>query len=198
MDIDEFRTRWDDPEFVKSHSQVGHEPTSDIIKRMKNRDKREKRLHTIRQFSLKAPLAVLLGLAIFRIYIIDGQETLLQTIAFIIELAVFLGLHLLGKRREKCEQPKLWFDQSEFMLDEHDRMNKNIRFALWTAVLLSIAVACVGLYAVPFLSDGLKVPCLAVTAVVIIILQVYDIRRISQLKASSDDLAAQLDDLLHE
>jgi hypothetical protein len=198
MDIDKFRARWDDPEFAKSYSQLVHEPTADIIKRMERREMHEKRWRKARLFSMKASLSVLLGLSILWFFVKDRRETPLQSIAFMIEIAACCGLQLLIKKREQYERPKMWLDHKEFMLDEQDRMNKNIRLARWTSVLLSIAVACVGLYAVPFLAGGWKIACLVVAAAVIIVFQVYDFRRISQLKHSRNELIGQLECLQRE
>jgi hypothetical protein len=54
------------------------------------------------------------------------------------------------------------------------------------------------LYAAPFLSAGLQVARLAVTGVAVFVLQLYDRRKISQLKRSMDGLAAQLGNLPRE
>jgi hypothetical protein len=105
---------------------------------------------------------------------------------------------LLDKARGKYEQPKMWLATKEFLPDEHRRMVQNIRFDRWTSALLGIAVACAGLYAAPFLSAGPKLACLVVTGAAVIVLQVYCFHRISQLKASRDGLAPQLDDLLRD
>jgi membrane protein YdbS with pleckstrin-like domain len=158
----------------------------------------EKRWRKARLIIMKGSLAVLLGLEILWFFVKDRRETPLQSVAFIFEIAVVCGLQLMIKKREKFEQPKMWLDHREFMLDEKDRMNKSIRFARWTSLLLSIAVACVGLYAIPFLSGGWKIACLAATAVVIIVFQVYDFRRISQFKRSRNELIKQLDYLQRE
>jgi Flp pilus assembly protein TadB len=147
---------------------------------------------------MKGSLAVLLGLAVLRFLIKGSQETPLQTVAFIIELAVFMALSLLDKARVKYKQPKLWLDQKAFMLDEQDRMNKNRSLDHWTLVLLSVAVACVGLYAAPLLSAGWRIVCLAVTGVMVIIFQAYDLRKISQFKRSRNELLEQLDYLQRE
>jgi hypothetical protein len=195
MDIDKFRSQWDDPKFEQSYAQLDQEPPSEIIQRMKIKHLRDDLWHRIHQIILKASLLVILALATFMIYVTDSRETPLQSGAFILELAVFCGMQLLDKARKKYVQAKLWLAPREFLLDEHRRIAKNIRLDQWVSALLSIAVACAGMYAAPFLSAGLKLACLAVTGAAIIVLQVYDHRRISQLKRSRDNLAAQLDDL---
>jgi hypothetical protein len=196
MDIDKFRARWEDTEFAKSYTRPVHEPISDVIKQMKRRDRREKWWSITRQIILGVPLLVIIGLAILRIYGTDSRQTPLQTVAFIIELAVFCGLLLLNKMRKKYGEPKFWLNHKELLLDEQHRTGQNIRFDQWTSVLFSGAVTCVGLYTTPLLPQGQKLACLVMTAAVIIILQQYDRRRISELKFLRDDLATQLDDLL--
>jgi hypothetical protein len=89
----------------------------------------------------------------------------------------------------------MWLPHKEFLLDEHHRMGRNIRVDQWTSALLGVAVACAGLYAIPFLSAGPKLACLAVTGAAVIALQVYYFRRISLHKQMRDSVAAELDDL---
>ena len=95
--------------------------------------------------------------------------------------------------REKYEQPKLWLNHREFLLDEHHRLGQNIRLDQWVSALLSVAIICVALYAAPFLSPGLRYACLGVTAAAVLVLQLYGRRKISRLKISRDDLAALQD-----
>ena len=58
-----------------------------------------------------------------------------------------------------------------------------------------VAVAGLGMCVAPFLSASLQIACLAVTGAAVIALQVYYLRKISQLKRTRDSVAAELDDL---
>jgi hypothetical protein len=98
--------------------------------------------------------------------------------------------------RKKYREPKFWLNHKELLFDEQHRTSQNIRFAPWTSVLFSGSVACMGLYAAPLLSPGRNLACLVMTGFVIILLQLYDRRRTSELRFLRDDLATQLDDLL--
>ena len=195
MDIDKFRAQWDDPEFVKSYARLDQEPVSEIIKRMERRERREKRWRITRKIILRAPLVVFLGLAGFQIYVNDGQETPLQSVAYMIELVVLCGLNPLEKAQEKYQQPKFWLKHREFLQDENQRIGKNIRLDQWASVMSGVALAALGMYLAPFLSAGLRIVCLAMTGAAVIVLQVYDFRKISQLKRTRDSMAAELDDL---
>jgi hypothetical protein len=196
--IDKFRAQWDDPEFEQSYARLDPEPTSEIIKRLKRRERCEKRWRITRRIILRAPLMVFLGLAGFRLFTIGGREAPLQTIAFMLELAVLCGLNPLEKARGKYEEPKFWLNHREFLRDEHHRIGRNIRLDQWASVMVGIAVAGVGMYVAPFLSAGLQPACLAVTGAAIIVLQVYERRNISRLKRWRDETAAELEDLLRD
>ena len=198
MDIEKFRSQWEDPEFERSFAQLDQEPPSAIVKRLQRMHEHARRWRRIRRIIQRAPFAVFLGLALLRLYIVGGVEPPLQTVAFILEMAALFGLNLVDKAREKYEVQKLWLSLREFIQDEHRRMNGNIRLDQWTSVLLSVAVACVGRYAAPLLSAGPRLACLAVTGAAVIVLQLYECRKISRLKRSRDSLAAQLDDMLRE
>ncbi len=100
----------------------------------------------------------------------------------------------MDKARERYELPKFWLSPGEFLLDEHHRIDRYIRLDQWVSALLCVAIACVALYAAPFLSAGLQVACLALTAAAVPVLHLYHRRRISELKRSRDALAAQLAD----
>jgi hypothetical protein len=192
MDLDKFRSQWDDPEFEQSFARLDQEPPSAIVERLKSMDGRAKRWRRTQQIIMRASLLVLLVLAALRLFFKDSREVPLQTVAFMLEMAVIFVLQLLDKAREKYELPKLWLDHREFLLDEHRRMDRNIRLDQWVSALLCVAIICVALYAAPFLSAGLQVACLAVTGTAVFVLQLYDRRRISQLKRTRDDLVAQL------
>ena len=58
-----------------------------------------------------------------------------------------------------------------------------------------VAVAGLGMYVAPLLTAGLQIACLAVTGAAVIVLQVYYLRRISQLRRTRDSVATELDDL---
>jgi predicted anti-sigma-YlaC factor YlaD len=194
MDLDEFRSRWNDPEFEQLYARMLQEPTSEIIKRMKRRDARAKRWRRARRMTIGAPLLVLIVLAVVQLFVTHIRETPLQTVAFVLEMTVMCALQLLDRAREKCEQPRLWLAPDEFLLDEHRRMGRNIRLDQWVSALLCVAIICLALYAAPFLSAGLRVACLAATGVAVIVLHLCDRRRVSELKRSRDALAAELAD----
>jgi anti-sigma-K factor RskA len=198
MDLEKFRSQWDDPEFEQSFARLDQEPPSAIVKRLKSMDGRAKRWRRTRRIITGASLMVVLVLAVLQLFVKDSREAPLQTVAFMLEMAVLLVLQLLDKAREKYELPKLWLDHREFLLDEHRRMGRNIRLDQWASALLCVAITCVGLYAAPFLSAGLQVACLAVTGAAVFVLQLYDRRKISRLERSRDGLAAQLGDLPRE
>jgi len=198
MDLEKFRSQWDDPEFEQSFARLDQEPPSAIVERLQSMDRRAKRWRRTRGIIMRVSLLVFLVLAFLQLYVKDSREVPLQTAAFMLEVAVFCGLQLLDKAREKYQLPKLWLDHREFLLDEHRRMDRNIRLDQWASALLCVAIACVGLYAAPFLSAGLQVACLAVTGSAVFVLHLVDRRKISQLKRSRDGLAAQLGDLPRE
>jgi hypothetical protein len=79
--------------------------------------------------------------------------------------------------------------------DEYRRMNHIIRLDQRASVLLCLGAASVGMYALPFLSDGLQLACVAVTIAAILAIQIYEQRKISCFKLMREDLAAQLKEL---
>jgi anti-sigma-K factor RskA len=198
MDLDKFRSQWNDPEFEQSFARLDQEPPSAIVARLQSMDRRAKRWRRTCQIIMRASLLVLLVLAVVRLFVTQTREAPLQTVAFMLEVAVICVLQLLDKAREKYELPKLWLDHKEFLLDEHRRMDRNIRLDQWVSALLCVAIICLALYAAPFLSAGLQVACLAVTGAAVFVLHLVDRRKISQLKRSRDGLAAQLGDLPRE
>ena len=110
-----------------------------------------------------------------------------------IELVVLCGLNPLEKAQEKCQQPRFWLKHREFLQDENQRIGKNIRLDQWASVMSGVALAALGMYLAPFLSARLQIACLAVTGAAVIALQVYYLRKISQLKRSRASVAAELD-----
>jgi hypothetical protein len=196
MDLDKFRSQWDDAEFEQSFARLDQEPPLTVVKRLKSMDGRAKRWCRTRRIIMTASVLVFLGLAAVRLFVTDSREAPLQTVAFMLEMLVLCGLQMLDKARERYELPKFWLDHREFLLDEHRRMDRNIRLDQWASALLCAAIICLALYAAPFLSGGLQVACLVVTGAAVFVLQLYDRRKISQLKRSRDSLAAQLGDLL--
>jgi hypothetical protein len=196
--IDKIRAQWDDPEFIRSLEKLDTEPPMAIVKRMERIHARAERWRKIRRILIKASVGVLLGLAAFRLYAANGHEPPLQAAAFMLEMAALFGLNLLDKARRKYAEPKLWLPHREFLRDEHRRMDKNIGLDQWFSAVLSVAVAGVGLYALPFFTTGLRIVCLVVTAAAVCVLLLYNFRKIAQLKRERDDLAADLDDLLSD
>jgi hypothetical protein len=61
--------------------KLDQEPVSEIIKRMKRMDRRDKRRRIAHQIIVKVPLMVLLGLEGFRIYVKDSQDMPVQAAA---------------------------------------------------------------------------------------------------------------------
>jgi hypothetical protein len=195
MDLDEFREKWNDPEYAKSFPELSQESPMEIIRRkQKMHELAEKRRET-RRMIMKAFVAAVLVLATFQAIHTDSKEAPLQSAAFILVMAAIWGLQMLDKVREKDEKSKVWLPFKEFLQDEYRRMNHLIRLDQGSAVLLCTGVASVGMYAVPFLSAGLQLACWAVTAVAIVIVQLYEQRKISRLKLMRDELATQLKEL---
>ncbi len=198
MDLDKFRSQWDDPEFEQSFARLDQEPPSAIVERLKSMDVRARRWRGARRIMMRALLLVILVPAAVRLFVTDSREVPLQTAAFILGMAAFFVLQLLDKAREKYELPKLWLDHTEFLLDEHARMDRNMRLDQWTSALVCFAITCAALYAALLFSAALQVACLAVAGAAVLILWLSDRRRIFQLKRSRDALAAQLRDLPRE
>ena len=192
MDLDKFRAQWDDPEFEQSYARLDPEPTSAVIERLKRMDGAARRRRGTRQIIAKALLAGLLGLASVQLFVVEGRELPLQTAAFILELLLFFALQGLDKLREKHAQPKLWLAHMEFLADEQRRMTRNLRFDWWSSALLSAAILCIAMYAAPLIPTGLQIACWAAAAAAVLVLQVFDLRKISALKRSRDELKAQL------
>jgi len=198
MDLDKFRSQWDDPEFEQSYARLDPEPPLAIVKRLKSIYRRAKRWRGTRGIIMRASLLVLLVLAGLQLFVKDSREAPLQTVAFMLEVVVVTALQLLDKARGRYALRKLWLNHRKFLLDEHLRMDRNIRLDQWVSALLCGTIICLAQYAAPFLSAGLQVPCLAVTAAAVLVLHLYDRRKISHLKRSRDGLAAQLGDLPRE
>jgi hypothetical protein len=199
MDIfDKVRARWEDPEFLQSLAKLDQEPISETIKRMKRRERREKQWRITRRIILRVPLLAFLALAGLRLFADDNRESPMQTVGFMLELAVLCGFNPLEKAREKCEQPKLWLNRREFLQDEQQRLGQNIRLDHWASLMVAVAVAGFGMYVAPILPPGRQIACLAVTGAAIIVLHLYVCRKISQLKRWRDKAAADLKDLLSD
>lgn len=118
----------------------------------------------------RASLAVLLALVAVQLFVTDSRKLPLQTAVFMLELAVSFALQLADKAREKCELPKLWLIHSEFLLDEHCRLNQNIRLDDRNSALLCVAIICLALYAAPFPSAEMKAACWAATEAAVLVL----------------------------
>ncbi len=185
MDLEKFRSQWDDPEFEQSFARLDQEPTSAIVQRLKSMDERARRWRGARRIIPRALLLVSLVAAALRHFVAGiPDEAPLQTAAFMLGLAVLFVLQLLEKAREEYELPKLWLDHREFLLDEHRRIGRNIRFDQWTSALVCTAIACAALYVARFLSAALQIAFLAAAGAAAIAFWFFDRRRISQLKRS--------------
>ena len=189
MDLEKFRSHWSDPEFEQSFARLDQEPSSSVRDRMKAMDARERRWRRTSGIIMKGSLLAMLVLAALRVFGLERPEVTLQTVAFIIEMAVIFGLQLVDKAREKYELPKLWLNHTEFLLDEHRRLDRKIRLDQWASWLLSVAIACVALYAAPLLSAASRIVCLAAAAAAVVLLRIYDHRNIAQLKRTRDSIA---------
>jgi hypothetical protein len=195
MDFDKFRSQWSDPEYRKSLPPLDLEPISVIIERCMRRERREKRWRATCRIMLSAPLAIVLGLEAVRHFVTESRPLPSQTVAVILELAVVFALNLLDKVREIYKRPKYWLTPGEFLLDEPGRLKKIIRFDQWHSVLVCLAIICLAVYAAPLLSAGLQVALWIVTGAAVLVRQIYDFRKISQLKQERDNYAADLDEL---
>jgi hypothetical protein len=192
MDIEKFRARWNDPEFAASFARRFPEDPLEIAKRMEKIDLRAQWWRKARRVLMKIAVGVLLALAIFRQFRIHSREARLQSAAFILAMAAIGALQMLDKEREKYREPKYWLDRVEFLKNEYTRLGQNIRIDLWSSVALCLGVASLGMYAVPFLSVGLQIACLAATAAAIVAILVYEYRRLSDLKLMRSELAADM------
>jgi hypothetical protein len=195
MDIEKLREQWNDQEHAKSFPELSQEPPMSIIRRMQKKHERAELRRKKRRMIMKACVAALLVLTVFRISHSHGKEARLQSAAFILVMAAIWGLQLLDKEREKDEKSKVWLPFKEFLQDECRRMSHIIRLDQGAAILLCVGAASVGMYAVPFLSGGLQLACWAVTIAAILAIQIYEQRKISHLKLMRDDVAAQLKEL---
>jgi hypothetical protein len=195
MDLDKFREQSDDPELEQAFAALDQEPTSAIIERMKRMNRLERRKRIIRRVMVRTPPAIVVGLAAFKFLVEESREVPSQTVAFIIELAVVFALNLVEKAREKYEQPKMWLAHKEFLRDEQRRLKKIVLLDQWNSVLVSLAIICLALYAAPLLLAGLRIACWIVTGAAVLALQIYERRKISQLKREREIVAAELDEL---
>jgi hypothetical protein len=194
MDFDKLRSRWADPEYKRSLASAPPEPESAIIERMLKMDKRAARWRSVRLGLIKGPLAAILCLAAVQLFVLESREDPLQTAAFILAFAAMGGLNLVDKAREKCGRQRFWLAPDEFMAEEHARLVKVIPLDRWTSVFISAEIISLGLYAGPFLSAAVRAACWAAAGLAVVILQVYDCRRISELMRIRDSLEPQPDD----
>ncbi len=171
------------------------EPPSAIVRRLKSMDARDRWWRGARRITIRASMLVLLVGAARRFFDIGSPEEVpLQTVATYLELAVVFALGLLDKAREGYELPKLWLDHNEFLVDEHHRLDRNIRLDEWTCALVYLAILGAALYVSPYLSAALQKACLSVTGAAVLVLWLHDHRRLISLKRSRAALAAQLGD----
>jgi hypothetical protein len=198
MDIDELREKWNDPEYAKSFPELSQVPPMAMIRRKQKMHELAAQRRNKRRMMMKSCVAALLVLASFRLFHSHGKEARLQSVAFILVMAAIWGLQKLDQEREKDERSKVWLPFKDFLKDEYRRIDHIIRLDQGAAFLLCLGVASVGMYAVPFLSAGLQLACWAVTAAAIVIIQLYEQRKISRLKLMRDDVAAELKNLHQE
>jgi hypothetical protein len=191
MDLEKFRSQWDDPEFAKSFARLDEKDIFGIIERMEGRERYEDRWRQTRRIILKGAVLVIIGLEALRIFVTDSREPLAQSVAFMLEMAAIFGLYRVDKARAKLAEPKRWLTHLEFLRDEFRRLEKNIHFDRWSSVMLSVAVVGLGLYAAPVRSAVLRVACLGATAAAVCALQFYDQRKITQLTRSQDELVQE-------
>jgi hypothetical protein len=195
MDFDELRGRFSKPEFKQLYADVCSEPRSAIIERMQRMDRREKRKRITLLILARTPFAIILGLEAVRLFVTESRSLPSQPVAFILELAVIFALQWVDKAREKYELPKLWLAHREYLLDEQHRLKKIIRFDQCNSVSVCLAIIGLAMYAAPLLSAGLRIACWIATGAAVLALQIYDRRKISQLKQERDIVAAELDEL---
>jgi hypothetical protein len=196
MDLETIRLQWDDPEFAKSFVRLDEKDIFAIIGRREGKEKHEERWRTTRRNILRGAALVIVGLEAFRIFSTGNREPLAQSVAFILEMAALFGLFRVDKARAKWAKPQKWATHLEFLRDEYRRLEQNIHFDRWSSVMLSVAVAGLGLYAAPVLSAVLRIACLGATAAAVCALQFYDQRKITQLKRSRDELLRETEALL--
>jgi len=195
MDLDEFKEQWNDPEYAKSFPEMNQESPMAIIRRKQKLHERAEQRRKKRRMIMRACVAAVLFLMIYRRFHLHIKEAPLQSASYLLVMAAILGLQMLDKVREKDEKSKVWLPFKEFLQDEYRRMNHLIRLDQAAGLLLCVGAASVGMYAIPFLSTGLQLACWAATAAAIVIIQLYDQRKISHLKLMRDDLATQLKEL---
>jgi hypothetical protein len=198
MDFEKFKAQWNDPEFVASINRRFPEDPREIVRRMEKIDMRAQRWRNARRVLMKVSVGILLALATLRQYVSHSREARLQTAAFILIMAAIWALQMLDKKREKYREPQYWLDRVEFLKSEFERLGQNIRIDLLSSALLCIGVASVAMYAVPFLSAGLRFACCAVAAAAIAAILLYEYRRISDLKRMRNEVAADMEDPAQE
>jgi hypothetical protein len=194
IDFDELRGSWGRQEINKELAALLREPVSSIIARIERRERRKKLQRRIRRILVQAALAVPLALAAVQLYAGESRKLPSQTAAFILALAVACALQLVDRAREKYRDPKFWLSIREFRQDEHRRVGRNIYFAWWNTVLLSLGILCIAVYVSAMLSAPLRIACYAGTPAAMLALLIYNYRRISDLKFLRDRIGAELDD----
>jgi hypothetical protein len=135
---------------------------------------------------------------VIQFYARNSREAPVQTAAFVIVMVALFGLNLVDKERGKYKEPKLGLNHKEFLQNENHRIDQNIRLDRWAALLSCAAIAGVALYATQLLSAGGKLACIAGTGAALLLLLMYERRKISHLKQWRDSLAEELAGLLSD
>jgi hypothetical protein len=196
MNIEKYRSQLDNPEFVRSFAHLDEANIFPIFERMEERERRENGWRRTRRIILMGSVAVILGLEAFRLFVTNTREPRAQSVAFLLVMAAMFGLTRLDKARPKRAEPQQCHTHLEFLRDEFRRLEKSIHYDRWSSIMLSVGVACLGLYAWPVLSAVPQMACLGATAAAVCLLQFYDQRKIVQVKRSRDEMAQETEALL--
>lgn len=202
MDLEKFRSRWEDPDFEKKfYLMVDDEPPSQLRARLQSWEKRARRWRKINHIiiaGLGGGFLLLNALILFDV--IPYQESLVGKLAFIIGMAIVgIGMPRLMKQREKYETQQLWLPTNQFLATELNRLDLNISLDKQASWVLAAAIACIGTYFFPLrysiLSQAAYIcAVIALTA----ICYLYNCQRIRQFEDARDNLARRLSNLLRE
>jgi hypothetical protein len=202
MDLEKFRSRWEDPEFEqKFYLMVADEPPSQLRARLRSWEKRARRWRKINHIiitGLGAGFLLLNGLILFDV--LPYRESLLAKLAFIIGLAIVgIGMPRIMKEREKYEIQQLWLPTNQFFAAEQKRMDMNIRLDKRASWVLAAAVTCIGMYFFPLRFSILsRVAYICAVIALTAICYFYNRRKIRQFENARDDLAQRLSNLLRD
>lgn len=202
MDLEKFRSRWEDPEFVqKLYLMVDDEPPSQLRARLQSWEKRARRWRKINHIiitGLGGGFVLLNALILFDV--LPYQESLLGKLAFIIGAAIVgIGMPRIMKEREKFEIQQLWLPTNQFLAAEQNRMDVNIRLDRQASWVLAAAIACISMYFFPLrLSILIQIAYIFAAIVVVVVCHLYDLRKIRQFEDARDNLARRLSNLLKD